>query len=172
MISRCLRFGLELVEQRIEAPVVPFPQTAIAFQPLGSSPGPLGLEAARPPLRVAAARNQAGALQHLQVLGDRRLAHRERLGQLRDRRLTRRQAGEDRPPRGIGEGREDGVEAVRRLHTYWLYTEGPAYRQAPEAVRRSASPEGPASRRPAFAPRRRGAGRGAARSVARRARSR
>src|SRR5438034_11695492 len=80
MISRCLRFGLELVEQRIEAPVVPFPQTAIAFQPLGSFSEPLGLEAARPPLRVAAARNQAGALQHLQVLGDRRLAHRERLG--------------------------------------------------------------------------------------------
>src|SRR5207247_1433691 len=116
MISRCLRFGLELVEQRIEAPVVPFPQTAIAFQPLGSFSEPLGLEAARPPLRVAAARNQAGALQHLQVLGDRRLAHRERLGQLRHRRLTRRQAGEDRPPGGIGEGREDGVEAVCRLH--------------------------------------------------------
>src|SRR5207249_10539706 len=68
----------------LEAPVVPFPQTAIAFQPLGSFSEPLGLEAARPPLRVAAARNQAGALQHLQVLGDRRLAHRER-----DRKSTR-----------------------------------------------------------------------------------
>src|SRR6266516_2970810 len=108
--------GFELLEQGIEALVVTLPQPAVAFQPLGSLPQPLGLEAARPPLRVAAARNQAGALQYLQVLGDRRLAHRERLGQLRHRRLTRRQAGEDRPPGGIGEGREDGVEAVRCVH--------------------------------------------------------
>src|SRR2546422_8185622 len=35
---------------------------------------------AGPALRVAAARNQAGALQHLKMLGDRGLAHRERLG--------------------------------------------------------------------------------------------
>ena len=53
---------LVLVEQRVEALVISFPQTAIAFQPLGSFSEPLGLEAARPPLRVAAARNQAGAL--------------------------------------------------------------------------------------------------------------
>src|SRR5881396_2853125 len=115
-ISWCWFLGFELLEQGIEALVVTLPQPAVAFQPLGSLPQPLGLEAARPPLGVAAARNQAGALQHLQVLGDRRLAHRERLGQLGHRRLTRRHAGEDRTPRGIGEGREDGVEGVRRLH--------------------------------------------------------
>src|SRR2546422_4321544 len=81
MISRCLRFGLELIEQRVEALVVPFPQPAVPFQPPGRLAEPLRLEAARPPLRVTAARNQAGALQHLQVLGDRRLAQ--------DRKSTR-----------------------------------------------------------------------------------
>src|SRR6266480_5993779 len=108
--------GFELLEQGIEALVVALPQPPVALQPFGRFPQPLGLEAARPSLRVAAARNQAGALQYLQVLGDRRLAHRERLGQLCHRRLTRRQASQDCPPGGIGEGREDGVETVRCLH--------------------------------------------------------
>src|SRR2546422_5470345 len=80
VIPRCLRFGLELIEQRVEALVVPLPQPAVALQPLGGFPQALGLEAAGPPLRVAAARNQAGPLQDLQVLRDGGLAHRERLG--------------------------------------------------------------------------------------------
>src|SRR3989442_14697737 len=106
MISRCLRFGLELIEQRVEALVVPFPQPAVAFQPPGRLAEPLGLEAARPPLRVTAARNQAGALQHLQVLGDRRLAHRERLRPVRPPTPTPPQAGEGPPP---------GVDRERRV---------------------------------------------------------
>src|SRR5213596_235865 len=137
-ISWCWVLGFELLEQGIEALVVALPQPAVTFQPLGSLPQPLGLEAARPPLCVAAARNQAGALQHLQVLGDRRLAHRERLGQLRHRRLTRRQAGEDRPPGGIGEGCEDGVEAVCCVHNLLVIyrtTRGPSSRWGCQAIR-------------------------------------
>src|SRR2546430_12465330 len=59
--------GFELLEQGIEALVVALPQPPVALQPFGRFPQPLGLEAARPSLRVAAARNQAGALQYLQV---------------------------------------------------------------------------------------------------------
>src|SRR3989442_10127692 len=110
-ISWCWFLGFELLEQGIEALVVALPQPAVTFQPLGSLPQPLGLEAARPPLCVAAARNQAGALQYLQVLGNRRLAHRERLGPLRHRRLTRRPAGEDPPPGGISGEPANGFEA-------------------------------------------------------------
>src|SRR5438093_8991852 len=93
-ISWCWFLGFELVEQGIEALVVALPQPAVAFQPPGGFAEPLGLEAAGPPLRVAAARDQAGALQDSEVLGDRGLAHGERVGQLRHRRLTRREPGE------------------------------------------------------------------------------
>ena len=47
------------------------------------------------------------------MLGDRGLGHREGLGQLRDRGFPRGQPGQDRPPRGIGERREGGVEPAR-----------------------------------------------------------
>src|SRR5947199_8298137 len=91
--SWCWVLGFELLEQGIEALVVALPQPAVTFQPLGSLPQPLGLEAARPPLCVAAARNQARALQHLQVVGERRLAHCERLGEARPRPRARRRTG-------------------------------------------------------------------------------
>jgi hypothetical protein len=60
---------------------LPLPEPAVALQPFGGLRERLGLEPAGPPLRVAAARNQAGALQDLHVLGDRRVTHRERRGQ-------------------------------------------------------------------------------------------
>ena len=74
----------------------------------------LGSDPAGPPLRLAAARDEPGTLQHLQMLGDRGKAHRERLGQLRHRRLARGESGQDRPPRGIGQRRERRVQVVRR----------------------------------------------------------
>ena len=63
-------------------------------------------------LRVARARDQAGALQHLQMLGNRRQAHVERLGEFQHRRFAEREPRQDRPPCRIGEGREGGAEAV------------------------------------------------------------
>jgi hypothetical protein len=65
-------------------------------------------------LSVAAALDQPGALEHLQVTRDRGQADRERLGQLVDRRLAVREPGEDRAARGIGEGGEREVELVGR----------------------------------------------------------
>src|SRR2546422_10252617 len=142
MISRCLRFGLELIEQRVEALVVPFPQPAVAFQPPGRLAGPLGLEAARPPLRVTAARNQAGALQHLQVLGDRRKVL-ERAGTFRCLEIANGSASSvtDASPdarrariaRRVGSARAAKMVSRRCVAciTYWLYTGERAYRQAP-----------------------------------------
>ena len=106
---------LQLVQQGVEALEAPLPELAVALEPVGGLGERLGLEPARPPLRVAAARNQPGALEHLEVLGDRGLAHRERLGELRHRGLARREPGEDRPAGGIGERRERRVEAGRAL---------------------------------------------------------
>ena len=75
--------------------------------------GPLGdllerrrLEPARAPLRLAASGDQAGALEHPEVLRDGRAAHRERRRKLLDRGRALGEAGEDRPARGVGEGRE------------------------------------------------------------------
>jgi hypothetical protein len=72
------------------------------------------LELAGPPLRHAAARDQARALEHLEVLRDGGKAHPEGLRQLGDRSLPRRESGEDRAPRRVGESREGGGEAIGR----------------------------------------------------------
>src|SRR5207245_9014675 len=108
--------GFELIEQGIEALEAALPETAVALQPRGGFRERLGLEPAGPSLGVAAVGHQAGSLQHLEVLGDRRLAHREWPGQLRHRRLPRRAPGEDGAPRRIGECREGRIEAMGGLH--------------------------------------------------------
>src|SRR3989442_16014184 len=87
---------------------------AIVLQPARGVLEGTRLEPAGPPLRLATARDQTGVLQHLEVLGDRGKAHREGLGQLRDRGLARAEASKDRAPGGIGQGREGGVEAIGR----------------------------------------------------------
>ena len=66
-------------------------------------------------------RDQPGSLQHLEVLRDRRLRHRERRAQVAHRQVALGEAGEDRAAGGIGEGAEDGAQLVghrfgRRLH--------------------------------------------------------
>ena len=104
--------GLQLFEQGVEALVIALPELAVALQPLGCFRERLRLELSRPPLRVTAARNQAGPLQHLEVLGDRRLTDRERLRQLRNRRLTRGEPGKDRPPGRVRERCERSVKAA------------------------------------------------------------
>src|SRR5438045_4821456 len=51
-----------------------FPESAVVIDPLGDVLERAGVEVAGPPLRVAAAGDQAGALEHFEVLGDRRHA--------------------------------------------------------------------------------------------------
>ena len=70
------------------------------------------MQPARPPLGVAAAGDQARALEHLEVSRDRGQAHGEWLRELRDGRLAVGEAGEDRATRRIGEGREGKAELV------------------------------------------------------------
>src|SRR5882762_6580038 len=137
-VSTFLLLGLQLLEQRIEAPEGVFPNLAVAFQPLVGFCERPGLELPRPSLRVAAARNEACALQDLQVFGDRRLAHREWSGQLRYRRLAGGEPGQDRPPRGIGERRERRVEpgGGQMFITHWLHNRVVIYNDGASAVKR------------------------------------
>jgi len=80
------------------------------LDPVGRDVEAVGLEPARPELPVAAARDEAGALEHLQVLGDRRQAHVERLGQVVHGRFPVRELGQDRPPGGVGQRREGRIQ--------------------------------------------------------------
>ena len=65
-----------------------------------------------PPLRIAAARNQARMLKNIEVLGNRRLAQIERLHKLGYVCVSQRQASEDRAPRGVRECAEDQIKRV------------------------------------------------------------
>src|SRR5437588_55223 len=107
LLDQILQNFVEALETLIpEAPVLP--------HPIGGLLQAGSVEAARPPLRVAALPDQAGALQHLQMFGDAGEAEVERLGQLRDRGLPLGKTGQDRSPGGIGEGCERDAEMIIR----------------------------------------------------------
>src|SRR5579862_8759282 len=76
----------------------------------------LKLKSRRAALAVASSADQAGPLQHLEVLGDRRLGQRGGTCQLDDARLAGREALEDCPARGVGEGCEGEGERVAPKH--------------------------------------------------------
>jgi len=82
------------------------PEPAVAVDPGGRLAHRARDEAAAPAAALAAALEQAGALQHAQVLGDRRQGHAERVGQLADGRLAGPQPRQDGAPRRVREGRE------------------------------------------------------------------
>src|SRR5262245_20017977 len=72
-------FLLPFLLQRLEVAVKPvealLPVPAVALEPVVDLTQRSRLEAARTPLGLAAARDEAGALQDLEVLGDRRQGH-------------------------------------------------------------------------------------------------
>src|SRR5713101_3497922 len=104
----------QLAQIAFQAVEALFPETAIVLQPVRGVLQRTRLEPAGPPLRLATARDQTGALQHLEVLGDGGKAHLEGRGQLRDRGLAGDEASKDRAPGGIGEGRKGDTEAIGR----------------------------------------------------------
>src|SRR5262249_37774912 len=61
---------LQLLQIEIEAIEALVPEAAIAFEPAVDVLERSRFDPARPPLRFAAAHDQAGALQHLEMLGD------------------------------------------------------------------------------------------------------
>src|SRR5882762_6117767 len=73
---------LEVAVQLVEAllPVAP-----VVLDPVGDALERIGLKPAGTPLRLAAALDQASALEHFEVLGNGGQAHLEGLGQFHDR---------------------------------------------------------------------------------------
>src|SRR5690349_14638371 len=109
-----LLLSLKFVEVIAQAVEALFPEPAVLSDPIRDLPQRLRVEAAGPPLRPPALRDQAGALQHLEVLGHGGQGHVERLGELLDRGLARGEPREDRAAGRVGEGREGGAELVGR----------------------------------------------------------
>src|SRR5882724_6704785 len=85
------RSGLQRAEVVLQAIQPLLPKPAIFLEPIVHALQRVQLEPAGPPLRLTAARDQAGVLQHLEMPGDRRPADVERFGQFRNRRLAERQ---------------------------------------------------------------------------------
>src|SRR2546421_106560 len=94
-IPLLLLLRLQLAEVLVQAIEAFFPKLPVVLQPIGSILQRTRCEPAGPPLRLAAAFDQTGALQHLEVLGYRGKAHRERLGEFSDGNLTRNEARQD-----------------------------------------------------------------------------
>src|SRR5213592_1566671 len=94
-IALLLSSSLELLQVLVQPVVALLPEAAVPLGPLGDLLQRSCLEPGGPPLPLPASRDQPRALQHLQVLRDRREAHLEGLGQLGDGSLPRRQPRED-----------------------------------------------------------------------------
>src|SRR5690606_597710 len=101
---------------RVETLEVALPDLAMALDPVRGGLERLRLEAPRSTLPDLAHGHEARALQHLEVLGDGRLADVEGRGELPHRRLSGRQTREDRAAGGIREREERGVELIAELH--------------------------------------------------------
>jgi hypothetical protein len=92
-----------------------FPGPAILFEPLTYLPQRSTAEAARPPLRIPAASDQARALQNLKVLRHRRRSDRKRLAEFLDGEFSAQEACQDSAPGGIRERRKRRAKLIRHV---------------------------------------------------------
>src|SRR5262245_44500050 len=88
------------------------PEAPIDRQPVVDGLKAVWFELARPPLGLAAARNEACALEHLEMPRDRRQADLEGLGQLVHGGLAVCEARENGASRWGGQGRKGGRQQV------------------------------------------------------------
>src|SRR5262245_12312597 len=121
MPSSFLRGSLQRLQMGIEAVEALLPEPAELVEPVRDPFQPRGFQTAWPELGRAPARDDAGLLQHLEVLGDGGLAEIERLAQLRHRRLAPRQAGDNRAPGRVRERGERHGEWVSHYISTQLY---------------------------------------------------
>jgi hypothetical protein len=87
-----------------------FPEFAMARDPLRRGVHRSGIEPAVVDPTLSAPCEESRFFQNLQVLRDRGERDVERLGEVGDAELARRQSRQDRAPRRIGEGAEGPIE--------------------------------------------------------------
>src|SRR3954468_11504224 len=116
-VSFSLALGvLDVVEVGVETFEALLPVPPVQADPIGHVAERGCAQTTRPPLRLTTLLDEASALQHPQVLGDRGLAHLEGFGEVLHRRLARGEAGEDGPTGRGGEGGERRAEGVLLRH--------------------------------------------------------
>src|ERR1051325_3129159 len=101
---------LQCAQESFEAVETLLPEFAVVLDPLSDVLERRGLETARPPLRLASTGDESRALEHFQMLRDRRETHLERPRQFENRCFARGKPRQDGPTRRIGERGERGVE--------------------------------------------------------------
>src|SRR5258708_2519258 len=104
----CLNFA----QVRVQAIEALFPEFPVALDPAGNILERRRFEPAGTPLRLAAASDEAGGFQHLEMLRYRRKAHLERLRQVVHGFFPRSEPGENCAPGMIGKGGESAAEAI------------------------------------------------------------
>src|SRR3954462_5541399 len=95
-----------------------FPQDADRLGPFGDGLYRLGPQATRATLRITPLLDQPGALEHIQMLGNRRLREPERCCQFADGRLALRETGEDGSSRRVAERGECLIEVYSHEAIY------------------------------------------------------
>ena len=83
-----------------------------AAEPVVHREQALKLKSCRAALAVASPAHQAGPFEHLEVLGDGRLRQRGGLCEFDDASFAGREALEDRPAGGVGQGGEGAAQGV------------------------------------------------------------
>src|SRR5690349_9689964 len=102
-MSGALSSGTAVLQPAIHALEAALPEAAIGVDPRGRLLERLGVEVDGAELRHLAAGDQAGALQHLEVLGDRLNRDREALGELGEGGVAAAQPAQDLPSGRVGE---------------------------------------------------------------------
>src|SRR5215831_3791908 len=119
IVLACLSPWLELSEVVVHPVETGLPDRSVPFRPGRDLLKWCRVQGARSVLGSLTAHDQPGSFQHLDVFGDRRKLHLERLGELIDGRPAFCETGEDRSPRRVGQGGEGLAEPVlvdRRRH--------------------------------------------------------
>src|SRR5579885_1861655 len=101
--------GAEINVQPVEAFS---PEPVIVFNPIGCVLQGACTQAAGPQLSLTSALDQAGPLQHFQVLGNSRKAHLEGLGEFRNRCFAGGKPVQDSAPRGVSQSCKGGAEVI------------------------------------------------------------
>src|SRR6516165_4503871 len=115
--SMTLLLSLQLTEIAVESAEAALPVAAVTLGPLRHLAQRLSLQTARTRGSAPAAADEPGALEHLQVLGDRRLAHGEGPRELHHPGLTAREAGENGTACRVGKRGEGLVQVIVRQHS-------------------------------------------------------
>src|SRR5215469_12873618 len=114
--SMSLLLSLQLAKVLVEAIEAALPVVPVALGPFHNLAQRARLEPARARLCEAAAADESGALEHLQVFGDCRLAHRERPCQFHHTGLALGEPRQDGAASRVGERGERRVEVAGGGH--------------------------------------------------------